>query len=120
MELGWLDVCLRVADIGKSRAFYEGMGFHRVEGEDSEGWAVVVNGDARIGLYTSAHMAGEPFTLNFRGGDVQAIAEALKAKGYVFTKEPHVSSQGGASAHLKDPDGYEVFLDTAPGETKKT
>jgi hypothetical protein len=37
MELGWCDVCLKVASTKLSREFYEKMGFRRVEGEDSEG-----------------------------------------------------------------------------------
>ncbi len=119
MNLGWLDVCLRVANAQLSREYYEGLGFHRVEGDDAEGWAVVVNGEARIGLYEAAHMEGDPFCLNFRGGDVPAIAEALAGQGYSLSKELHVSAQGGASAKLKDPDGHALFFDCAPGETRK-
>ena len=120
MDLGWLDVCLRVADVAVSRAYYEGLGFRPVEGDDAQGWAVMVNGEARIGLYEAVHMEGDAFSLNFRGGDVVAIAADLKAKGYAFHKDLHLSNQGGASARLMDPDGHAIFFDCAPGESKKT
>ncbi len=118
MNLGWLDVCLRVADVRTSRAFYERLGFHRVEGDDAEGWAVVVHGEARLGLFQPEFMETGPFSLNFRGGDVAAIAQALEAQGCPFDQPLRISPQGGASARLRDPDGYPIFLDAAPGETK--
>lgn len=120
MDIGWLDVCLRVKDVRASREFYEGLGFHRVEGDEAEGWAVVVSGEARIGLYEPKHMEGDGFCLNFRGGNVRAITDDLKNRSYAFAKELYESSEGGASARLKDPDGHTIFFDTAPGETKKT
>jgi len=60
MDLGWLDVCLRFEDVRVSREFYEGLGFRLVEGADKEGWAVVVNGDARIGLFARQYMEDAP------------------------------------------------------------
>lgn len=119
MNLGWLDVCLRVQDARISREFYEKLGFHRVEGDDAEGWAVMVCGESRIGLYEAKHMEGDPFSLNFRGGDVAANATELESKGLSLEGSLFVSHQGGASARLRDPDGHMIFLDTAPGETKK-
>ena len=119
MELGWLDVCLRVKDVSASRRFYEGLGFRRVEGDDAEGWAVVVNGDARIGLFSPRYMTDSAFSLNFRGGDVSAIAAELRKRGYQFSSGPSIGAEGGASATLKDPDGHVIFFDSAPGETKK-
>lgn len=118
MDIGWLDVCLRVEDVKGSRAFYEGLGFRRVEGKDEEGWAVMTNGDARIGLYERQHMGDDAFSLNFRGSDVMAVAEELKGKGYEFYDGPKQSDQG-CSAWMKDPDGYTLFFDTMVGETKK-
>lgn len=120
MNLGWLDICLRVESVVASREFYAGLGFERVEGEDSEGWAVVVNGNARIGLYEPKHMGESAFSLNFRGGDVMANAAVLISKGYTFSKEPKPYSGGGGSATLLDPDGHTIYLDTAPGETMKS
>lgn len=120
MDLGWLDVCLRVTKVRDSREFYEGLGLHRVAGDDDEGWAVMVQGEARIGLYEAPHMEGDPLCLSFRGGDVAAIARDLEARGYEFASPLFVSPQGGASAKLRDPDGHMIFFDCAPGETKKS
>ena len=120
IDFGWLDVCLAVNDVRVSREFYEGLGFRKVEGEDTEGWAVVVRADARIGLYSREHMAEIPFSLNFRGGDIGAITTELKDRGYRFDKESIVRSKGSGSAVLKDPDGHVLFFDTAAGELKKT
>jgi hypothetical protein len=108
-----------VKDVKVSRPYYEGLGFHKVEGDDAEGWAVMVNGESRIGLYEAPHMEGDAVCLNFRGGDVAQTAAELKSKGYTFAKELSDSNQGGASARLKDPDGHVIFLDCAPGEAKK-
>lgn len=119
MELGWLDICLRTEDIVKSKAFWQDLGFRQVEGKDEEDWAVMVNGEARIGLYGPEHMDAA-YTLNFRGGDVPANVKALQAMGHRFDENfPIVLKEDKVgSALLKDPDGHPVFLDTAPGETK--
>ena len=119
MELGWLDVCLRVENVRISRTFYQELGFRRVEGEDEEGWAVVVNGEARLGLFEPKYMS-QQVTLNFRGGDVGAITSELSRRGFEFVEEPKSSPDGSGSAVLRDPDGHTIFFDTAPGETKKT
>jgi catechol 2,3-dioxygenase-like lactoylglutathione lyase family enzyme len=119
MDLGWLDVCLRVADVRQSRAFYEELGFRRVEGEDGEGWAVVVNGEARIGLYEARHMGDQAFNLNFRGGNVVDIAKGLAEAGHRFEKPLSVSESGGASVTARDPDGHILFFDSSPSEVKK-
>ena len=117
--LGWSDVCLRVVGVRASREFYEKLGFRRVEGVDEEGWAVMTNGDVRLGLYEKQHMGDDAMSLNFRGGDVVANAELLSSRGLTIEKGPVQGSRGGWSAWLRDPDGNTIFLDTEPGETKK-
>jgi predicted lactoylglutathione lyase len=117
MELGWCDVCLRVKEVSLSRDFYLDLGFWQVEGSDEEGWAVVTNGDLRLGLFESQYMTRE-ISLNFRGGKVQSICEELKAKGRELESEPKVSNRG-VSASLTDPDGHMIFLDAFEGESKK-
>ena len=120
MELGWLDICLRVEAVAQSRPFYEALGFRRVEGADEEGWAVMVNVAARIGLYEAKHMPDAPFCLNFRGGDVVRTSKVLENLGIEFQKPLVVTDSGGASATCLDPDGYTIFFDTLPGETMPT
>ncbi len=117
MELGWLDTCIRVSDVARSRAFYEALGLKQVEGKDDEGWAVMVRGDTRIGLFEPQFMS-TPFSLNFRGGDVLAIAAELERLGYSMEKAA-TKNEAGASASLKDPDGTAIFFDTATNESKR-
>jgi catechol 2,3-dioxygenase-like lactoylglutathione lyase family enzyme len=117
MNLGWCDVCLRVKDVGASRAFYEALGFWRVEGSDEEGWGVITNGQQRLGLFIPEFMASE-FTLNFRGGDIRGICSELESKGVTFTSGPKFNDKGG-TAGLIDPDGHAISIDSAVGETMK-
>jgi len=118
VNLGWCDICLKVANAQVSREFYAKLGFRRVEGKDTEGWAVVTNGDLRLGLYQPEHVGDDSLTINFRGGDVVANCRELEEKGIGPIDGPRVSTQGGASATFRDPDGNSIFLDTAPGEVK--
>lgn len=121
MDLGWLDVCLTVKDVRVSRDFYEKLGFRRVEGTDDEGWAVVVNGESRLGLYEPQHGDVENgFTLNFRGGNIGELVAAIQAEGLSLEGEPKPREDGSGSANLRDPDGYKIFFDSSPGETKKS
>lgn len=119
MELGWCDICLRVKSAKTSREFYSLLGFWQVEGKDEEGWAVVTNADLRLGLYEKEHVGEDAFTINFRGGDVMANAKELMEHGVVFEMGPKEGKNGGGSAICRDPDGFSIFLDTFPGETKK-
>lgn len=118
LELGWCDICLRASNVKASREFYEKLGFRRVEGNDDEGWAVMTNGDQRLGLYAPQHTGEDGITINFRGGDVVSNARELQARGLTLEKGP-IESDAGCSAWLRDPEGYSIFLDTAKGETKK-
>lgn len=118
MDIGWCDFCLRVANVGQSRRFYEGLGFRPVEGDDDEGWAVLTNGNVRIGLFTPVFMK-DTHSINFWGGDVMAICERLIDQGYSFEAGPTPGKDGGGSAVLRDPDGHMLFFDAAPGESMK-
>lgn len=113
MKLGWCDVCLNVQDLAASRTFYEKLGLRAVEGNAEDGYWVMANASARVGIYTGAF---EGFMLNFRGGDVMANAKALQANGITFESGPTAVEGGGGSASLRDPDGNIIFLDTHPDE----
>ena len=115
MDLGWCDVCLRVASAKASRAFYEKIGFVLVEGDDEEGWAVVTNGGQRLGLYEARHMGDDAVTLNFRGGNVPQIVRELEKNGIKFHDDSR-QHKSEWSRTLRDPDGYNLFFDTAEGE----
>ena len=111
MNIGRLDVCLRVNDVGNSEAFYEKLGFQRAEGNPEEGWSVVSDGQARIGLFEAQYMDSD-FSLNFRDGDILSIVSELSGKGITLDKPLRGSPDKGYSATLRDPDGYVIFLDS--------
>jgi lactoylglutathione lyase len=119
MDLAWCDVCLRVKTALESRKFYASLGFQRVEGNDQEGWAVVTNGQLRLGLFEPTFMK-EPITLNFRGGDIAKIASELKSLGHTFESGPKFAPAGGGTATMRDPDGFAITFDCAPGELMTT
>jgi hypothetical protein len=50
MELGAFSVSLAVKDLAGSRAFYEALGFEAFHGEATQGWLILRNGAATIGL----------------------------------------------------------------------
>lgn len=118
MNLGWLDFCLRVDDVRLSRRFYEALGFVRVEGEDEEGWAVVISGEARIGLYEAKYLPETDFTLNFRGGDIGQIAALLSSSDLTIDQMKVGEDKVSGSISIRDPDGHRIFFDHAPRETK--
>ncbi len=118
MEFGWLDVCLKVADVTITRGFYERLGFVRFEGDDEKGWAVMVLGEARIGLYSKDHMENDAICLNFRGGNIRLIAVDLQDKHFVTEAEPRYVGFKGGSIKLRDPDGHLIFFDSSDDETK--
>ena len=63
--LGAFSISLAVADLPASRAFYEALGFSALGGEPEEGWLILRNGDAVIGLF-SGHVERNTITFNPR------------------------------------------------------
>ena len=118
MEIGWLDVCIRCGDLGKSLDFYQKLGFQQVEGNLTDGWAVMAQGSARIGLFNIEFMGEETFSLNFRGGNVPSIAEEISGSGISPVSQPKFKGNTGGSIRLRDPDGNLIFIDSFDGEKK--
>ena len=73
-ELGWLVPCLTVADLPASLDFYAKLGLVRYGGNVAENWAMLRNRAIEIHLF-NGHI--EKDMLNFRGGDPEAIREAM-------------------------------------------
>ena len=119
MDLGWLDVCLRVENFAISQRFYEALGFQLVEGEPENGWGVFVREHARIGLFVKEFMNDEKVTLNFRGGSIPEILECLANHQIEPISPPVVLDERAGSFKLRDPDGYLLFIDSAPGEIQR-
>lgn len=119
MQLGTFSISLNVRDIAKSRAFYEALGFSVVEGDLSQGWLVMKNGDANIGIFQGVI---EKNTITFNPGwdsggknlddfaDVREIQKSLKAAGIAFVRE---AGEGKEPDYfiINDPDGNPILFD---------
>lgn len=120
MRLGAFCMSLAVADLGASRRFYETLGFEVTGGDPEQGWLVLRNGDATIGLF---HGMFEGNILTFNPGwsqqaqplddftDVREIQTALRAAGVELTAGTEPDGTGPAHLLLADPDGNVVMID---------
>jgi catechol 2,3-dioxygenase-like lactoylglutathione lyase family enzyme len=120
LRLGNFSVSLAVKDLAASRAFYEKLGFHEKGGDASQGWLVLQNGTATIGLFQGMF---EKNMLTFNPGwdrsgntladfdDVRDIQRILKSRGLELKLTADESTSGPASVMLVDPDGNPILLD---------
>lgn len=124
LDLGNLAWCLNCESLAATAAFYETLGLVRHLGEPDAGWAIYgrVDHPAALGsrLVTTALSLFEGVipadTVNFRGGNVGAIARALEAKGVDLKDGVQTAPDGGESLFLADPDGRPILFDTTPPE----
>ena len=120
MTLGAFSMSLSVKDIHRSRAFYEQLGFTPFGGHIEQGWLILKNGNALIGLFQGMF---EGNILTFNPGwdedarpvntfvDVREIQRSLKSNGVKLETEADETSTGPASFMVKDPDGNMVLID---------
>lgn len=120
MDIGAFSISLAVKDLEASRAFYEKLGFTRKGGDPAQGWLILKNGSAVIGLF---HGMFEGNILTFNPGwdqdanplpgftDVRQIQRALEADGVQLTTRADPEGTGPAHIVLSDPDGNVVMLD---------
>ncbi len=120
MHLGAFSISLAVSDIAASRAFYEKLGFQAVDGDATQNWLILRNGETTVGLF---HGMFEHNILTFNPGwtsqaepldafqDVREIQRQLKAAGLALTSEADESVAGPASLTLVDPDGNTILID---------
>jgi catechol 2,3-dioxygenase-like lactoylglutathione lyase family enzyme len=120
MRLGNFSVSLAVKDIGKSRAFYEALGFKTILGDEKQNWLILQNESATIGLFQGMF---ERNVMTFNPGwdrsgatlkdfdDVRDIQAELKSRGLTLASEADATTTGPASLMLTDPDGNPILLD---------
>lgn len=108
MELGHFSVSLAVKDIAASRRFYEALGFTKLDGDESQRWLILKNGDAKIGIFQGMF---EGNILTFHPSDVRTIQKELKAQGIELQLEADESTDGPAHITLLDPDGNAILID---------
>jgi lactoylglutathione lyase len=120
MELGNFSVSLTVKDLAASRAFYEKLGFEAFGGDAKQGWLILQNGTATIGLFQGMF---ERNILTFNPGwnakaetleaftDVRELQKRLLAAGLELQVKAEEGSTGPASFMLTDPDGNPILVD---------
>lgn len=120
MELGAFSVSLNVADLEKSKAFYEALGFAAVFGEQDQGWLILRNGTTTIGLF---HKMFDRNILTFNPGwnanaetmdsftDVREIQRELKKRGIELADTVDESGSGPGNIMAIDPDGNPILID---------
>jgi catechol 2,3-dioxygenase-like lactoylglutathione lyase family enzyme len=107
MELGYFETSLDVADIAASLAFYEKLGFERVDGGVDIRNVSLQKGNCRLGLY-QGYLDPKRTQLIFWQGDIEAIAAELTAQGVEFFRGPN-KDEHGAAFMLIDPDGHPIY-----------
>lgn len=120
MSLGAFSISLSVEDLTRSRTFYEALGFEVTGGDAEQGWLILVNGPAVIGLFQGMF---EGNILTFNPGwdaphdeaesfeDVRQIAQRLEAAGIEFTDSNLPEEGGPGHVSFVDPDGNSVLID---------
>lgn len=121
MELGAFSVSLAVKDLAVSQAFYEKLGFSVTGGDADEGWLIMVNAPAVIGLFQGMF---EGNILTFNPGlvlgadqpesftDVREIGAALIEAGVELGETvADDNPEGPAHITLTDPDGNAILID---------
>jgi len=109
MDLGYFETSLPVADIERSMAFYEALGFARVEYAEDAGTATMIRGDCRLGLF-QGHLDPDRAQLIFWQGPVEDVAAKAERAGLTFLTALKGDAEGGAACMLQDPDGHPLFF----------
>ncbi|MEQ8841879.1 MAG: VOC family protein [Acidimicrobiales bacterium] len=121
LELGAFSVSLAVADLERSRRFYEGLGFVVTGGDAEADYLILKNGETTIGLF---HGMFEGNILTFNPGltnrmerlegftDIRSIQDRLDENAVELTQRIDAdSAQGPASVAFIDPDGNAILID---------
>ena len=122
-------ITLGVADLARSREFYEALGWRGQEVEQTYfvqagGSAVVLwsreklAADAGVAAGGSAGFAGIALAHNVRDrADVDAIVASAQAAGATVTRPPAETFYGGYAGYFADPDGHLWEIAHNPGFT---
>jgi predicted lactoylglutathione lyase len=120
MELGAFSISLAVKDLGKSRQFYEKLGFEVFHGDQTQNWLIMKNGSHVIGLFQGMF---EKNILTFNPGwtqeaqplekfkDIREIQKEMINGGLELISKADEDSKGPASFMIEDPDGNPILVD---------
>jgi len=124
LDLGTFSVSLTVADLDRSRDFYERLGFRVTGGSTEDRYLILVNGPAIVGLFQGLF---ERNILTFNPGvvlpvdgagaqprkqftDVREIQARLEEAGLELTETTDPDGTGPAHITLVDPDGNPILI----------
>ncbi|NNE99608.1 MAG: VOC family protein [Pyrinomonadaceae bacterium] len=112
MDLGVNSLSLSVADIERSKDFYETLGFKPVPdgGSVEEKWLIMENGDTKIGLFEGM-LPGNIITFNPK--NARAIYTKIsKAEFEIVSASKTIGEERGAcNFMIADPDGNRILFD---------
>ena len=120
MELGLFSISLAVADLGRSKDFYEKLGFEQVGGDMDSNYLIMRNGTTVVGLFQGMF---DRNILTFNPGltldgkmmesftDIRELQAQLRESGIEFGTEADESTTGPASFMIQDPDGNPILVD---------
>ena len=107
MQIGWFNLSLPTADIHRSVAFYQLLGFELMS-KDYDTDATLSNGDCRISLY-QGHLDPAEIQLIFWQGHIDVMAKTVLDRGLGFFR-PLKRADDGEAFMLKDPDGHPLYF----------
>lgn len=119
-DLGAFSVSLSVRDLAVSRDFYENLGFTAAGGDAEQGWMILRNGGAVIGLFQGMF---EGNILTFNPGwsadgaevdpftDIRRIQAMLRERGVEPMESVDETGSGPGHLTLTDPDGNAILID---------
>jgi len=120
-------ITLGVADVARSRAFYEMLGWQGQEVEETAffqvgGMALVLwhqdklADDAGVRRMSGAGFRGVGLAQNVRSrAEVDAVIAAAEAAGAQVTRRPAETFYGGYAGYFADPDGHAWEIAYNPG-----
>ena len=113
MDLGMFSVSLNVKSMKDSLEFYQALGFEIIGGNAEEGWIMIQNNNAVIGLFQGMLEDGIKNVLTFNPPDLKSVQKELREKGYQFELEDQPVDEDETALHamFTDPDGNLILLD---------
>jgi uncharacterized glyoxalase superfamily protein PhnB len=111
---------ITASDLEKSVRFYEALGFEVDERHENEGTVVYVtlkSGKAQVGIGRDDFKKGRDRKKGVgqriwiaTEGDLNALAQRLKAAGITLDSEPEDLPWGGRAFSVTDPDGFAISV----------
>jgi catechol 2,3-dioxygenase-like lactoylglutathione lyase family enzyme len=128
MHAGYLETSFLVADVERTSAWYQKLGFRIVDTADEGRSHTLEAGDCRLALYQGILDPAET-QLIFWNGDVEACADRLATARANILRRPQLDYEdarglaklpnGDASLMVRDPDGQAIFLIRMAEVTRK-